>query len=209
VLGQNKRYADAVEWIRSTNPDFIYLPETDEKWGDGLTPLSETYPYGVDAYFEGNFGSSFRSKHPLVSQEIHQFGRMRIPLIQAVVATPDGEVTVFGAHPLPPATAFWAEERDTYLQGLVDLVSKSGGRVVILGDMNATRWSHTMSPFFARGFRDVADGHGFSATWMRGNPLMAVPIDLILTKGFRATIDRKTGPDIGSDHRPVTADLAW
>jgi endonuclease/exonuclease/phosphatase (EEP) superfamily protein YafD len=209
VLGQNKRYADAVEWIEKTDPDFIYLPETDEKWGDGLAPLSKTYPYGVDAYFEGNFGSSFRSKLPLVHREIHRFGRMRIPLIQVVVATPNGELTVFGAHPLPPVTGFWADERDIYLRGLVNLASEADGRVVILGDMNATRWSHSMSPFFARGFHDTGDGHGFSATWMRSNPLMAIPIDMILTKGFSATIRRQTGPDLGSDHRPVTAELAW
>jgi endonuclease/exonuclease/phosphatase (EEP) superfamily protein YafD len=209
VLGKNKRHADAVAWIRSADPDFIYLPETDRKWGKGLAPLAKSHPHRVEAYFKGNFGSLLISKFPIHRQEIHQFGRMRIPLIQALVTTPHGEVTVFGAHPLPPVTEFWADERDTYLRGLVAIAAKTEGRVVILGDMNATRWSHSMSPFFAHGFLDTADGRGFSATWNRGNPIMAVPIDMILTKGFRATLRRQTGPDLGSDHRPVTADLAW
>ena len=209
VLGQNPRHADAVRWIRDTNPDFIYLPETGEFWGRGLAPLNASHPHRIEAYFQGNFGSSFHSKHPIVRHEIHHFGNMGIPMIEATVATPLGEVTVFGAHPVPPVTAFWAAERDIYLSGLAGLAAKAPGRTVILGDLNATRWSHSLAPLFHLGFRDTAEGHGYSATWMRENPLVAVPIDFVLTKGFTATINRETGPFLGSDHRPVTADLAW
>jgi endonuclease/exonuclease/phosphatase (EEP) superfamily protein YafD len=209
ILTHNKRYADAVSWVRTTDPDFIYLPETNEDWEIGIAPLSDAYPHKVDVFITGNFGFSFRSKHRLVRHGIHLLGNLEIPLLEAVVATPHGEVTVFGAHPVPPVTGFWANERDTYLKAFSEIASRTRGRLVILGDLNATRWSHSLQPFFAQGIRDTAAGHGFSATWMRENPLIAVPIDHIFERGFTGTIRRWTGPALGSDHRPVVADLAW
>jgi endonuclease/exonuclease/phosphatase (EEP) superfamily protein YafD len=209
ILGTNNRYADAVAWIKSADPDFIYLPETNGAWGRGLKPLDQTLPFTVDKFIDGNFGFSFRSKYPVTRHEIHFLGSMEIPLLEAVVATPHGEVTVFGAHPVPPVTGFWANERDTYLSSFSAIASQTKGRLVILGDLNATRWSHSLKPFFAQGIRDTAHGHGFSATWMRENPLMAVPIDHIFARGFAGTIRHWTGPALGSDHRPVVADLAW
>jgi endonuclease/exonuclease/phosphatase (EEP) superfamily protein YafD len=209
ILTHNSRYSDTVSWIRTTEPDFIYLPEANEAWETGIAPLGDIYPHKVDVFITGNFGFSFKSKHRLVRHEIHPLGSMEIPLLEAVVSTPHGEVTVFGAHPVPPVTGFWANERDTYLKDFSEIVSKTRGHLVILGDLNATRWSHSLKPFFAQGIRDTADGHGFSATWMRENPLMAVPIDHIFERGFAGTIKRWTGPALGSDHRPVVADLAW
>jgi len=209
ILGTNTRYAEAERWIASAAPDFIYLPEANEDWANGLKPLTSVYPNQVEVFIEGNFGFLFLSRFPIVRHQAHRLGMMEIPLMEAVVSTPQGEVTVFGAHPVPPVTEFWANERDTYLRNLSDLAAKKPGRVIVLGDLNATRWSHAMAPFWKQGLRDTADGHGFSATWNRENPLMAIPIDHILVRGFSGTRSRGTGPATGSDHRPVIADLAW
>lgn len=209
VLGSNTRYSDVAAWIRETNPDFIYLAETNEEWGAGLAALATSHPHAVDVFMEGNFGFSFRSKHPLVRKEIHHLGVLELPLLEAVVATPHGEVTVFGAHPVPPVTGFWAGERDTYLRQMTERTRRLAGRVIVLGDLNATRWSRALSGLLEQGLRDSAEGHGFSATWMHSNPLTALPIDHILARGFHGTLRRETGPALGSDHRPVLADLAW
>lgn len=209
ILGTNTRYSESAEWIRKEQPDFIYLPEANEEWGLGIAPLGDLYPHAVDVFIDGNFGFAFRSKFPVVRHEAPRLGRLEIPLLMAVVATPHGEVTVFGAHPVPPVTEFWADERDLYLNQLAELVKSTQGKVVVLGDLNATRWSSSLTPFFEQGLKDTADGHGYSATWMRENVLMTIPIDHILTRGFSGTIRRATGPALGSDHRPVLADLSW
>jgi endonuclease/exonuclease/phosphatase (EEP) superfamily protein YafD len=209
ILGTNTRYAKAVEWILKADPDFIYLPETNDDWKAGLAPLDKRYPHQVDCLIEGNFGFSFRSKFPMAHHQIHRPGNMEIPLLHAVVSTPQGEVTVLGAHPVPPVTGFWARERDIYLHRMNEIALETKGRLVILGDLNATRWSSHLTPFFEQGLRDSADGKGYSATWMRENPLMTVPIDHILSRGFSGTKRRETGPALGSDHRPVIAELVW
>ncbi|MGB6221660.1 endonuclease/exonuclease/phosphatase family protein [Haloferula sp.] len=208
VLSRNDRYNDAVEWILAANPDFIYLAECDRRWVKGLAPLGMTYPHAIDEVIAGNFGFGFRSKHPILSHRIHELGDLELPLLEAVVRTPNGDVTVFGCHPVPPVNEFWASERNLYLAELHRLSAAIKGHAVILGDLNATRWSYQMKPILGN-YEDTQQGHGYSATWMRSNWLVTIPIDHILAKGFKGTLSRQSGPDLGSDHRPIVAELAW
>ncbi|QJE98098.1 hypothetical protein HHL09_20685 [Luteolibacter luteus] len=81
--------------------------------------------------------------------------------------------------------------------------------VIVVGDMNATVWSQGMKPLKDAGLR----GWEGIPTWSRENPLLAVPIDYVLyRKGESSFIESsgyEVGPDLGSDHRPVTRDLVW
>ena len=208
ILGSNDRYDDTIAWIKETDPDFIYLPECNSDWKNGLKPLQSDYPFDADFPISGNLGYCFRSKHPITSKEISRLGKLRIPLLKCVVRTPHGEVTVFGAHPVPPVSEFWASEQDIYLKELTRLCSQTEEHALILGDLNATRWSVQLDTIFDH-YQDTSDGHGYSPTWMRENWLVTIPIDHIFSRGFKGTLSRETGPDLGSDHRPVVADLAW
>lgn len=209
VLTQNKRYDDAVDWIRRTDPDFIYLPETDPIWNERLDALSDRWRHKLDYPVVGNFGSTLRSKHPITDDRTERIGRLQVPLIHAVIETPRGAVTVLGAHPVPPVSEFWARERDDYLAHVAELAGACDGRVIVLGDLNATRWSRAMQPFFEAGLHDTAEGHGFHGTWDPNFRLLRIPIDHVLTRGFPENGRREIGPDLGSDHRPVVVELAW
>ena len=215
VLTSNNRYDDAVKWIRETDPDAIFLPEVDEVWADALSPLRESHPHFIDYPVEGNFGFAFYSKLPIVSQEIIPCGELELPLLKAKLKGPNGDFIFFGAHPVPPATSFWAAERDIFLQRIVDETKKETLPVVLAGDLNATRWCHGIKPLFEAGLIDSTCGHGIGPTWMRGNPLIAVPIDHVLFRGPSASPGQAysrshhVGPDLGSDHRPVVAEIMW
>jgi len=210
VLTRNERFGEVIEWIRRTDPDFLYLPETNERWNRQLESLDDDWPHHLDHPVAGNFGFSFRSKHPILADHTRDLGLLEIPLMELVVETPHGPVTVLGAHPVPPVNGLWSRERDGYLAELARVARDHEGRLVLLGDLNATRWSRAMRPLLSETpLHDTAEGHGFSATWHRVNPLAAIPIDHILVQGFTACVSRSTGPDLGSDHRPVVAELAW
>ncbi|WP_035602234.1 endonuclease/exonuclease/phosphatase family protein [Haloferula sp. BvORR071] len=211
VLTANERYADAVSWIRETDPDVIFLPEVDEVWAEHLKPLLASHPHAVEHIVEGNFGFACYSKLPILKQEIIPCGEMELPLLKLRLQGPQGEFTFFGAHPVPPATEFWANERDAFLLIIAEQVKAEPGAVVLAGDLNATIWSRAMKPLFAAGLQ----GRSVSPTWERGNPLLATPIDHLL---YRGPLDkpqsdglkrRWVGPDLGSDHRPVVAEIAW
>ncbi|MFC7337106.1 endonuclease/exonuclease/phosphatase family protein [Haloferula chungangensis] len=208
VLTSNQRYGDAVRWTLETDPDFIYFTECHRKWIRELDALANAFPYATEMSYSSNFGFAFRSKHPIESVKVHPTGDLELPLLEVRIRTPHGLVTVFGCHPVPPMNDFWASERDHYLAELQRLSSAAEGHCVILGDLNATRWSHHMKPILTS-FSDTQEGHGYSATWMRKNWLVTIPIDHILTRGFQGTKTRATGPDLGSDHRPVVAELVW
>lgn len=210
VLTANTRHAGGIAWLRATDPDVAFLPEVDPAWAAGLEPLKESHPHAIEHIVEGNFGFAFFSKLPIVHQEIIPCGQLGLPLLKARIAGPAGEFIFFGAHPVPPTTEFWASERDAFLRVLADQVIKETLPVIAAGDFNATRWSHGMKPLWAAGLTDSSLGHGAGGTWMRGNPLFAVPIDLILFRGPSAKCrDHRIGPDLGSDHRPVVAEIAW
>lgn len=210
VLSANRRHADALAWIRAEDPDFVFLPEVDPAWAEGLRPLAESHPYVIDHVVEGNFGFSLYSKQPVLSHEILPCGRLGLPLLKARLKGPCGDFTLLGAHPVPPASRFWAKERDEFLRSLAEEGAKSEGAVIAVGDLNATPWCRGVRPLRDAGFRDTALGYGTGSTWMRGNPILSIPIDHILYRGADIVcVERKIGPDLGSDHRPVVAVLSW
>lgn len=208
VLTSNTRYADTVAWVLATDPDIAFFPETNDEWVAGLEPLHERYPYVVNRVVEGNFGSALHSKYPILSQEMLPCGELELPLLKIRLAAPKGEICVIGAHPVPPVTPFWASERDIFLRRIAEEVARESGPVIVIGDFNATRWSHSMKPLFAAGLLDTAAGHLPLPTWNRSNPLTAIPIDHILYRGEGLSCrSREIGPDLGSDHRPVIAEI--
>jgi endonuclease/exonuclease/phosphatase (EEP) superfamily protein YafD len=102
-----------------------------------------------------------------------------------------------------------AYDRDAVFNHLADRLRSPGVPVIVVGDFNATPWSRAMTPLYEVGLRDTMLGRGFSATWRREIPMIAIPIDLILIGGRISTQQRWLGPDLGSDHRPVVAELLW
>ena len=89
-------------------------------------------------------------------------------------------------------------------------VGRAGGRgAVVLGDLNATPWSH--------GFRDLKqtgrlhsslDGRGLQATWPSALGRLGVPIDHLLYSTGLTVVARSPGPSFGSGHRSLWVTLA-
>lgn len=213
VLSANKRHDDALDWIRKSDPDLIFLPEVDPVWAVALKPLSRSHPHVIEHIIEGNFGFALYSKFPILEHRIEPCGKMELPLLIAKISGPQGEFTLFGAHPVPPSSEFWSSERDVFLNEIAQHTRAISGHILLLGDLNATRWSQSMQPLFETGWIDSSDGHGCPPTWMNANPLISIPIDHIM---FRPAAERPiycrnrwVGPDLGSDHRPVVADIIW
>ncbi|MCW1886781.1 endonuclease/exonuclease/phosphatase family protein [Luteolibacter flavescens] len=214
VLTANQRYDDAVRWTRETDSDVIFLPEVNRVWARELRPLLTSHPHAIKHPVEGNFGFAFYSKLPIVSHEIIPCGKMELPLLKARLTGPSGDFILYGAHPVPPTTEFWSGERDEFLRIMADEVAKQTLPVIVTGDLNASRWSHGMKPLWDAGLIDSAQGKGAGSTWMRGH-LLAVPIDHVLYRsakdapGMANCRKRWIGPDLGSDHRAVVAEIAW
>lgn len=205
IRGDNPRHAEVVDWIRRQDVDLWLLPETGTDWGHSLAPLRREFPHHFADLRAGNLGFSFFSRFPIEDPEVTEIGAIPLPVLTATIRHPGGDFTFIAAHPVPPTSLFWADERDRMLAELALLVEQTEGPLVLAGDLNATRWSSAIQPLFAGGLVDSSLGHGYQATWMRRNPFLAIPIDHILTRGIGPCRERHLGPALGSDHCPVIA----
>ena len=207
VLSSNQRRAEVVDWVRETDPELAFFPEVTPEWAVALGKLRATMPYQVLRPRVGNFGFALFSKYPFRVEREVSSGLMEVAAMRVELDISGRKVVFIGAHPLPPLSGAMARDRNQVLQELADEVRQETRLLVLAGDLNATPWCHAMKPVYAAGLRDSRRGRGVSATWRRRNPFFAIPIDHVLIKGAVAVEDCQTGPDLGSDHRPLVVDL--
>ena len=207
VLVSNHRHDDALRWARESNADCIYFTETTDKWTKALKALADDYPYSIEGK---KSGFAFYSKLRITRHKIVPCSDFEFSLLVADLATPNGEVAFFGIHPLPPVTKSWANALDETMVIVAREVDQENGPVIVVGDFNITRWSKMARPLERVQLLDASRGKSPEPTWMRSNPLVTIPIDRILYRGQGMSCQSfHIGPDLGSDHRPVVAEIAW
>lgn len=206
VLVSNHRHDDALRWVRESRPDCIYFTETTEPWAKALEALSTDYPYSI----EEKTGFAFYSKLPITRHEIIRCSDFAFPLLVAHLATPQGEVAFYGIHPLPPVSRSWAHALEETMIILGREANQETGPIIVVGDFNITRWSKMARPLEQANLLDASRGKSPGPTWMRSNPLVTIPIDRILYRGQGMSCQSfHIGPDLGSDHRPMIAEIVW
>ena len=210
LLSSNHRHGEVLRWVRETAPDVVVFPEVTLAWARQLDTLADILPHAVMRTHEGNFGMAVLSRHPLRAERVDTVTDFDgVCGIRVEVEINGRVLVVHGVHPPPPLGRAMAAERDRYLRELAAEAAGAALPVVIAGDFNATPWCHGMKPLREAGFRDARLGHGPVATWRRAMPWVAIPIDHVLVPGTVRVERFQTGPGLGSDHRPVVADLRW
>lgn len=109
------------------------------------------------------------------------------------------------------------DERDRAVDGLLDLADRTEGALVLAGDFNMTPWSRAhewMTTDLVDAHR--ASGWGFGHTYpavlrfvLPGLPLPLVRIDYIFHSADLGARRFHVGPDGGSDHLPIVAELGF
>ena len=86
-----------------------------------------------------------------------------------------------------------------------DVLAEVDGPKIVVGDFNATPWSAGL-----RAFRSENELSGFNtrATWPIWLGFAGIPIDHAFVSRDLGILEIETGPDIGSDHRPILIDVA-
>ncbi|WP_162148503.1 endonuclease/exonuclease/phosphatase family protein [Asticcacaulis sp. AC402] len=202
VLYHNTDYDRAEALIRRENTDVVIASETDPQWILHLQGLKDIYPYSQTIPGRGAFGLSVHAKAPM-TVEIFELGSERLPLIRAEF---DAYV-VYAVHPMPPGSAAMAVENAVYLHQLAEIARSETKPVVLAGDFNTTLWSANIKPLLKDRWQ-WSSGAGAAYTWPVGNPVLGIQIDHILTHHMKAGRFKVLEP-IGSDHRPVRADLQF
>ena len=204
---ENDRMDDVARFLAGADPDVIVLEEVTRRHGDTLfSALGSRYPHHV-----GDAGLVILSKHAIIAEgRIDRAGYP--PWISLMVRWVRLEVNgtafeVAGVHLTRP---FYPDLQLEDFATLTAFVQSQSVPLVVAGDFNMTPWTRKLARFTqATGLKRH---NTFHLTWpMRfGNiPLLPlVAIDNVFTSPQFAAIATEGGPRLGSDHRPVIADIA-
>lgn len=201
---RNQNYKSLLEFIEQTKPDIVGFSELDKGWKKTLAESLEQYPYKK---IEWRFGGvAVFSKYPLENAEVKFFRFLGRPRIEATARIDGQPVRLIFFHPINPTRNLSLRNKE--LEEISREAAATSDPVIVFGDLNCTPWS----PIFVRILRqgrlfNTMQGFGPQPSWPAVINLPFMPIDHILVSKHFRTIKRKTGPNLGSDHLPVYADL--
>ena len=205
----NREFDRLFDFIHDEDADIVVLVEVDEAWAAAIRNLKNEFPHQIIVP-RGAFGAAIISRRPFtdLGDICAESGFPVAPAIQFSVGT--REATLVAAHPVPPEGARNAVSRNGQLQFFASFAKAQTKSLIIAGDFNCTDWSPVFRDLINEsGLRDSRIGFGLQPSWPIQFPLLKIPIDHCLVSTDLAVLDRRTGPDIGSDHLPIICDLAF
>lgn len=207
VYSGNRTPGPILDHIAATQPDIIAVLEVTPAWERHFAAIEVDYPYRlVQTQPENfNFGIALYSRVPLVSARFAPLSDNNSAIV-AHVEVNRTAVTIIAAHPYPPGGSLHTRLRNLQLGELARLAAAVDGPVILAGDLNVTPFSPAFQQLLRDGtLSDPRIRRGIKPTWPAGRTILRIPIDHILAR--QAQIELSVGPDIGSDHFPLSADV--
>jgi endonuclease/exonuclease/phosphatase (EEP) superfamily protein YafD len=206
----NRDFEPTLALIRQEKPDVIFLMEFTPAWAEAMKVLDTDYPYSHLIPRHSPAGVALFSRHEITDLQVHELHDVRLPTLIAGIATPHGRLTVLGTHPASPGSAEHFDARNRQMAEVAQLAAERSGPVVVLGDMNCTSWS----PYFAdllhvSQLRDSRLGYGVEPTWPWFPLPLRIPIDHGLVSREVSVVNRRVGPAVSSDHRPLLLEVSF
>ena len=227
VLNQNREYHRVIDWINHEQADLVILSEVIAKWNpwsEALTVLNDEYPYHVR---QDDMEIEIYSRWPLSIRHQQPYGEGQdFRIIRGFVVLDvdvDGQpVVAIATHAFPQA--FFGRQgfdlRNQHLQDLGRYLAQlthsqdspsSTVPIMVAGDLNVTPWSpHYRDLMTQSGLKDARQGFGLlpsQSSFMPQAPIFAIPIDHSFVSHNIEVVDIYTGPNVGSDHLPVTTNM--
>jgi len=204
----NRSYRKLEQHVIAEDPDVLVLMEVDRHWLTGLSQLRQIYPHRIEEPRSDNFGIALFSRCPVAASERVQLGAATVPSILATLNVRGTEFDLLATHPLPPVSAENTRFRDEQLRAAAACIRDAVDPRILIGDLNVTPYSNRFRQLvYDSGLHDSMRGSGVQTTWPRSLPFMRIPIDHCLCSVDVLVLGRRVGPEIGSDHFPVTLDL--
>jgi endonuclease/exonuclease/phosphatase (EEP) superfamily protein YafD len=203
----NERMDDVAKFLAEADANVVVLQEVTRDHGSKLRQaLGPRYPYSL-----GETGLVILSKHAIIAE-----GRVDRPGYPPWIslmlrwARLDVNGTIFelaGVHLTRP---FYPELQQQDIAVLTQFVQSRTVPLIVAGDFNMSPWTQKLERFTET--TGLKRYNTVDLTWpmrWRGVPLLPlVAIDNVFASQHFAAIATKGGPRLGSDHRPIIADIA-
>jgi endonuclease/exonuclease/phosphatase (EEP) superfamily protein YafD len=215
---KNQNYPAIIELVRKEKPDIAMFYEVTAAGRDQLDTLHDILPNSAGR----DNGALIYTNLSLNGTKIwDQVPKLDNTTIIENIQHQDYAFTLIATHPSSPHSELQFLRRNEQLVQMAEYLAKSPAPLVIGGDFNISMWSNYYRQFVERSrITNAREGFGVIPTWspMRLRwilpdviqPWLSVPIDYIFTRSGTFTMrttSMKAGPDIGSDHLPVIAEI--
>jgi endonuclease/exonuclease/phosphatase (EEP) superfamily protein YafD len=204
VYQDNTEYHRLLQQVKATDPDIVFLLETDSKWAEGMAELDSLYPYSLKSPLDNTYGLLFYSRFPLKDGKVNHLVKQDIPSVETIICLPSGdEVKVYGLHPEPPVPTenLYSTAKDKELMKVALQVKDCKMPCIVFGDLNDVAWSHTTELFRkTSGLLDPRRGRGFYSTFSAHSLFIRFPLDYIFCSPQFGLVEMKRMPKNGSDH---------
>lgn len=210
-------------YLNASDAHIIFTQEVNIEWVNHLANTMTNYDLVKADPRSDNFGIAIFVQNGIdgISGEILvessaitdiSGGTAQVPAIDARVQFNGRAISILNVHTLPPVNDHYARGRDDGLAGIAAWANKQENPAIVIGDLNATPWSCPFRDMMAAsGLHNSMTGRGLGMTWPAGQFgglwLTMIPIDHCLHNDDLETVARWTGPNHGSDHRPLHVSL--
>ncbi|WP_395019372.1 endonuclease/exonuclease/phosphatase family protein [Dongia sp.] len=212
-----------IDYVSTESPDIVGLVEVTPKYKPMLAPLKALYPYSVDCVdLDPVCQTVLLSKLPLHRTYAGPVGTAVTYLSEGEIVWQGRTIMVTVTHltvpshlpyrppgqpepPMLPGTAdVWQSQQAA---GLAQhLAAPEPVHRIVLGDFNSVPWNPLQRAF--RAATGLENRGHWAPDWPAWQPVFArIPIDPVFTRGALAIRHLKTGPNVGSDHLPVEAEI--
>jgi endonuclease/exonuclease/phosphatase (EEP) superfamily protein YafD len=209
-------YPGYVQAIEHDRPDLVTLEEFEPSAWRSMqaSGVLAQFPHQCAAPQEGAIGFALVSRYLLTGchEQTVDFDGWQVPyMVDATMWTPGGPVTLRLVHTLAPFPSTFQEWKMALAAVDRSVAAASTGRMLMIGDFNASWDSKGFAALLHDGLTDGAAARGdvTEMTWPNGAIVPPfVRIDHVLTGTHLAVTGISVKPGFGTDHRYVVATVA-
>lgn len=202
LLSSNSKENLVLNYITKEDPDILILMELTPKWEEKLKTIINKFEYREIVPRIDNFGIAVLSKYKMDSN-IDYFNLNDKPSIVSNFELNNQILSVIATHPIPPINQVTFERRNKQLTNIIQDRNKFSDNLIIAGDFNTSSFSNHFNKLVNGDLMDSRIGFGLLPTWPADYEILQTTLDHFLVSKNLKVIDRKTGPNIGSDHLPI------
>jgi len=208
LFAKNEDPSRFFQLIDESRPDLMVLQEVAGPWEQTLSPLPLSFPHGLVGSEDQGVRKDLKQYSRLLASKPESLSKKGVPGYWTVVTGTDMNLNLISIHTRAPFSPYRAKRHKEQMKALTDVCKKMSGPLIVVGDFNSSTWSQLFREL-TRGKRLVSarSGFGILGTWPSSLGPFRTPIDHILVSPEIQVLRCWVGPDIGSDHRPLLADL--
>jgi endonuclease/exonuclease/phosphatase (EEP) superfamily protein YafD len=224
---KNENLDAAAEYLIASGADIIGLVEAAPRSKLALVGLRAAYPYSIDCVdtvpqcqnmlfskfpLKNTYAGPVDGRYPTIAMaDVVVPGFPPVTVAVAHLMTPftkpRGPLTAVDPGPEPRLAEAPDLEQSHQAANLAAFLQRQPADLVLIGDFNSAPWSPLQQAF--RGKTGLDDRGHFLLTWPTSVwPMFRLSLDQVFVRGRPMVTQLRLGPNVGSDHFPVEAEIA-